>query len=144
MNPVFNEIIRKAKQTKNPRIRRYLESKLPVLNEPGKVAMIIRGVKTNPLIKEFLQDISAIKKPFCKLLMKRNDIVPFEPTGISSFEFLSQKNECSLFLFGQTLKKRKNSIVFGRLFTYQVTDMVEMSIEHYEPIMNFIDVFLLI
>ena len=140
MNPVFNEIARKAKQTKNKRVRRYLESRLPVLNEPGKMAMIIKGVKTNALVKEFLQDIISLKKPFCKLLMKRNDIVPFEQSGMDSFQFLSQKNECSLFLFGQSLKKRKNSVVFGRLFTYEVTDMIEMSIESYNPIMEFIDV----
>lgn len=140
MDPVFNEIARKAKLSKNKRVRRYLESKLPVLNEPGKTAMIIKGVKTNALVKEFLQDIAAIKKPFCKLLMKKNDILPFETSGMDSLQFLSRKNECSLFMFGQSLKKRPNSIIFGRLFAYQLTDMIELSVEAYNPLMEFIDV----
>ena len=140
MDPIFNEIVRKAKKTKKMRVRRALEKKLPVLNEPTKTAMIIKGVKTNPLVREFLQDIAAIKKPYCKLMMKKNDIVPFEEDGMNSFQFFSRKNECSLFLFGQSLKKRPNSVVFGRLFTYQITDMLELSIEAYNPIMEFIDV----
>lgn len=137
MEQVFNEIVRRAKKTKNIRVRRALERKLPVLHETVKTAMIIKGVKVNPLVKEFLQDITAIKKPFCKLFMKKNDIVPFDRTGMDSLEFLSRKNECSLFLFGQSLKKRPNSVVFGRFFTYQLTDMIELSIEAYSPIVEF-------
>ena len=140
MNPIFNEIHRKAKQSKNPRIRRYYESKLPVLNETGKMAMIIKGVKANATVMEFLKDIVAIKQPFCKRLFKRNDITPFEQSGMDSIQFLSQKNECSMFLFGQSVKKRPNSVVFGRLFTYEITDMIELSIEAYNPILEFIDV----
>lgn len=34
-----------------------------------------------------------------------------------------------MFLFGSNSKKRPNNLVFGRLYEYEVLDMVELGIE---------------
>ncbi len=44
------------------------------------------------------------------MMQKKNELHPFEDAG--SLEFLSQKNDCSLFVFGNNSKKRPNNLVF--------------------------------
>ena len=69
------------------------------------------------------------------MLSKKNDIRPFE--SINSLEFLSQKNDCSLFMVGSHSKKRPNNIVMGRLFNYQLLDMVEFGVLDYQSMDTF-------
>jgi ribosome production factor 2 len=52
-------------------------------------------------------------------------------------EFLSKKNDHSLFLFGFSSKKRPNSLVMGRMFDYQVMDMFEFGIHDFKPMEDF-------
>jgi len=44
-------------------------------------------------------------------------------------EFLSQKNDASLFAFGSHTKKRPHNLVLGRLYEHQILDMIEVSIK---------------
>ena len=69
------------------------------------------------------------------MLSKKNDIRPFE--SINSLEFLSEKNDCSLFMVGSHSKKRPNNIVIGRLFNYQLLDMVEFGVLDYQAMDTF-------
>lgn len=69
------------------------------------------------------------------MLSKKNDIRPFE--NVNSIEFLSQKNDCSLFMIGSHSKKRPNNFVLGRLFNYQILDMVEFGVLNYEAMDTF-------
>lgn len=69
------------------------------------------------------------------MLSKKNDIRPFE--NVNSLEFLSQKNDCSLFMIGSHSKKRPNNFVLGRLFNYQILDMVEFGVLNYEAMDTF-------
>jgi hypothetical protein len=39
----------------------------------------------------------------------------------------------SLFCFGNHQKKRPNNLIFGRLFDWQLLDMVEFGVVDYEP-----------
>lgn len=73
-----------------------------------------------------------MKKPFCRLLSKKNNIRPFD--DVNSLEFLSQKNDCSLFLVGSHSKKRPQNLIMGRLFNYQLLDMVEFGVLDYKSI----------
>ena len=76
-----------------------------------------------------------MKKPFYKLLSKKNEIRPFE--AVNSLEFLSQKNDCSLFMVGSHSKKRPNNLVIGRLFNYQILDMIELGVLDYKSMDTF-------
>lgn len=47
------------------------------------------------------------------------------------------KNECHLFLFGSTSKKRPNNLVLGRLYENELLDMVEMGIKSFKGLYDF-------
>jgi hypothetical protein len=54
------------------------------------------------------------------MMQKKNEMHPFEDAG--SLEFLSQKNDCSLFVFGNNSKKRPNNLVFvSSAYDYSAT-----------------------
>ena len=76
-----------------------------------------------------------MKKPFYKSLSKKNDIRPFD--DVNSLEFLSKKNDCSLFVIGSHSKKRPNNLVMGRFFNYQLLDMVELGVLNYQSMDSF-------
>lgn len=60
---------------------------------------------------------------------RNNPFHPFDDdTGLIKF---SQKFDASLFLFGENTKKRPNTLIFGRMFDYQVLDMVELHITNF-------------
>ena len=47
------------------------------------------------------------------------------------------KNDCALFAFGSTSKKRPNNIVLGRLFENEILDMIELGIKQYTAMAEF-------
>ena len=59
-------------------------------------------------------------------LRRHNAVHPFEDA--TPMEFLSQKNDASLFAFGTHSKKRPHNLVFGRLFDHHILDMVETGV----------------
>ena len=61
---------------------------------------------------------------------KKNIVRPFE--DVSTIEFFSQKSDASLFAFGSHNKKRPDNLVIGRMFSYQLLDMVELGIQNYK------------
>lgn len=65
--------------------------------------------------------------PHSRLFKRRNDKRPFE--DLSSVEFLSERNDCSLFAFANHSKKRPHNLIFGRLFDHQLVDMFEFGID---------------
>ena len=68
-------------------------------------------------------------------MTKKNVIRPFE--DINSLEFLSQKNDCSLFMVGSHSKKRPHNLIMGRMFNYQLLDMIELGVLDYKSIESF-------
>ena len=52
-------------------------------------------------------------------------------------EYLAKKNDHSLFMFGFDSKKRPNSLIVGRFFDNQVTDMFEFGMENFIPMEDF-------
>ena len=61
------------------------------------------------------------------LLTKRNEgIHPFEQGGAASLEFLADKNECGLVVFGSSNKKRPNAVTLMRMFDGRLLDAVEL------------------
>ena len=60
---------------------------------------------------------------------------PFEDAA--SLEFWAQKNDASLFVVGQSTKKRPNGLTFVRMFDYRVLDMCEVGVEGWKSIADF-------
>jgi ribosome production factor 2 len=60
---------------------------------------------------------------------------PFEDQN--PLEYLAQKNDHSLFMFGFNAKKRPNSLVIGRTFDNIVMDMFELGITKLKPMESF-------
>ena len=69
------------------------------------------------------------------MMSKKNNIRPFDE--VNSLEFLSQKNDCSLFMVGSHSKKRPQNLVMGRFFNYQLLDMIEFGVLDYKSIDSF-------
>lgn len=69
----------------------------------------------------------ALKRPNAISFSKKNIVRPFEDA--SSLDFWAQKNDASLFVVGQSTKKRPNGLVFARMFDGRVLDMCEVGVE---------------
>lgn len=74
-----------------------------------------------------MTDLYSLRVPLAKKFTKKNDIHPFEDA--SSLEFFSEKNDCSIIVFGSTSKKRPNTLTLVRTFAYKVLDMLELHLD---------------
>ena len=77
----------------------------------------------------------ALKRPYAVAFSKKNAVRPFEES--SSFEFWSQKNDASMFLVGQTTKKRPDGITLVRMFDGRVLDMCEFGVDSFVSMAEF-------
>ncbi|KAL2161451.1 hypothetical protein VTH06DRAFT_8012 [Thermothelomyces fergusii] len=77
--------------------------------------------------QDALADLYAMRKDNAKRFQKKNAIHPFEDA--SSLAFFSDKNDCSLLLFGSSNKKRPHTITFVRTFDYKILDMLEFYLD---------------
>lgn len=71
----------------------------------------------------------ALKRPHAVSFSKKNAVRPFEDA--SSLEFWANKNDASLFIVGQSTKKRPNGMTFVRMFDNRVLDMLEVGVENF-------------
>lgn len=77
----------------------------------------------------------ALKRPNAISFSKKNVVRPFEDA--SSLEFWSKKNDASMFVLGQSTKKRPNGLTFVRTFDGSVLDMVELGVERFTSMNEF-------
>lgn len=77
----------------------------------------------------------ALKRPNAISFSKKNAVRPFEDA--SSLEFWAKKNDASLFVVGQTTKKRPDGLTFVRMFDYRVLDMCEVGVEGWKSMADF-------
>lgn len=122
-------------KAKNARTKRALEKRAPKVIENPKKALFVRGNTAGIVMTEFLKDMAHLKKPDSVSFRRRNAILPFEDA--TSLEFYSDKNDTSLFMFGNHTKKRPNNITMGRMFNNQLLDMVEFGLNDYDPMASF-------
>lgn len=116
----------KRRTPKTPSSRRAVRKYEAKVVENPKKALFLRGTSANDVVHDALTDLMAVTKPYCKKLRKKNAFLPFDSR--EHLGFLGFKNDCSLFCFGSHTKKRPNNITVGRLFDFQVLDMMEMGI----------------
>lgn len=50
---------------------------------------------------------------------------------------MTQRNDCALFSFGSSTKKRPNNLILGRIFENEILDMVELGLQQYKAISEF-------
>lgn len=86
---------------RSARGERIMRKRGPLLVENTKNALILKGHHTSQLVNDTLKDIAKLISPHCKVLNRKNEILPFE--DINSLEFLAEKNDCSMFLLGYVI-----------------------------------------
>jgi len=77
----------------------------------------------------------ALKRPDALSFSKKNIIRPFEDA--SSLEFWANKNDASMFLIGQSTKKRPAGLIIARTFDSKVLDMCEVGIDKFVSMAEF-------
>ncbi|TFY78654.1 hypothetical protein EWM64_g5353 [Hericium alpestre] len=90
---------------------------------------------TGDVVNNVMKELMALKRPNAISFSKKNAVRPFEDA--TSLEFWSQKNDASLFVVGQTTKKRPNGLTFVRTFDGKVLDMCEVGIENFVSMNEF-------
>ncbi|TDH67297.1 hypothetical protein CCR75_000721 [Bremia lactucae] len=116
-------------------VQRAIKAKEPKLVENTKNLLVMRGNKTSEEVNEMLRDLRMIKAPFAKFMGKKNDIHVFDDEN--KVEFLTQKNDASLFIVGSHTKKRPNNIVLGRTFDGHILDVIELCFSNFKSIRAF-------
>lgn len=76
--------------------------------EKVKNVLILKGKSSSQVMNDTLTNLNMLCKPNVKALNRKNEIIPFE--DVNSLEFLTQKNDCSLFALGSHTKKRPNNL----------------------------------
>jgi ribosome production factor 2 len=77
----------------------------------------------------------ALKRPHGVSFSKKNTVRPFEDA--SSLEFWAQKNDASMFVLGQSTKKRPNGLTLVRMFDGRVLDMCELGVDGFVSMNEF-------
>jgi len=122
----------------NARTQRYLKSTEAKQKERGKNTLLLKGIKCSQAMGNLLKNMRTMQAPNAKLLSKKNQIVAFDDIeGQQSLEFLTTKNDCSLFALASTNKKRPNNLVIGRTFDHEILDMVELGILRFKSIQDY-------
>ncbi|KAK0530904.1 rRNA-binding ribosome biosynthesis protein rpf2 [Tilletia horrida] len=116
----------RTKKPKNARSKRALEHREPKERENPKTAIFVRGSRTSDTVNTAMRELGALKKPEAIAFNKKNSVLPFEDDA--SLCFFSQKNDASLLVVGSSQKKRKDNLIWVRMFDYQVLDILEMGI----------------
>lgn len=132
--PYSLTMIRIAKP-KNARSKRALDKRQAREFEAAKTAIFVKGPHSSARLNIALTELNLLKKPDTISFNKKNEALPFEDT--SSFEFWSSKNDASLFMFGNSQKKRPDNLTWIRMFDGQVLDMLEMQVVDAKSINEF-------
>jgi len=118
---------------RNARSKRALEARAPKEIEDERTAIFVRGSHTGEVLNSVMKDLVryssfdmaylshsnrrtllsltrhvqiVLKRPCTISFSKKNEIHPFEPTGVQSLEFWSTKNDAAFFVVGTNTKKR--------------------------------------
>ncbi|KAJ5630496.1 Ribosome production factor [Penicillium longicatenatum] len=112
-------------KAKNPRTARILKAREPQLIENPKKTLLLHGTKCPQALDTVLKTFNSLTKPNSVLFHKKNaNVHPFENT--ESLEFMANKNECGLVVYGSSNKKRPNCLTLARIYSSQLLDMCEL------------------
>ncbi|THH32097.1 hypothetical protein EUX98_g2098 [Antrodiella citrinella] len=120
---------------KNARSKRALDARESKEVEDARQALFVKGTHTGEKVNGAMKDLLALKRPHAISFSKKNTVRPFEDPA--SLDFWSQKNDASLFVVGQSTKKRPDGMIFVRMYDYRVLDMCEVGIEQWKAMSEF-------
>ncbi|KAI6147887.1 Brix domain-containing protein [Pisolithus tinctorius] len=120
---------------KNARSKRALEAREPKEVEDQRKAIFVHGMKTGEAVDKLMKELMALKQPHAISFSQKNAIRPFEDA--SSLEFWAHKNDASMFVIGQSTKKRPAGIVIARTFDSKLLDMCELGVERFVSLSEF-------
>lgn len=120
-------LVNRVVKPKTKRGKRFLENRESKVIENTKQSIFVKGGRTNELVSETLKQFYTLKKPHSMMLAKKNILRPFDDS--KPLEYLSEKNDSSLIMFGSSSKKRPNSLTMARTFDNEIIDMFEFEIE---------------
>ncbi|KAM5533669.1 hypothetical protein V8D89_012636 [Ganoderma adspersum] len=120
---------------KNARSKRVLQAREAKEVEDPQVAIFVKGTHAGEKVTAIMKELMALKRPNAISFSKKNAVRPFEDA--SSLEFWAKKNDASLFVVGQTTKKRPDGLTFVRMFDYRVLDMCEVGVEGWKSMADF-------
>ncbi|XP_072378818.1 ribosome production factor 2 homolog [Diabrotica undecimpunctata] len=115
--------------------KKVLLKKEPQVIEGPKRALFFHGRKSSEKVRCLLKDLFDFKKPDAVKLNRKNDITVFE--NAKPVEDICRKHETPLFMLGSHSKKRPDNLVVGRMFNYNLLDMIELYVESYEGLKEF-------
>lgn len=117
--------------------RRAIDARLPKIIESPKSLLALKGHSTSAICNAVLNELHILKRPFCKKLQRKNEILPFDAGGETHLANLARLNDCSLFALVNSNKKRPHNLVLGRMFNFNILDMFEFGISNYVPSAKF-------
>ncbi|KAG1723471.1 Brix domain-containing protein [Suillus paluster] len=120
---------------RNARSKRALDAREAKEVEDVRTAIFVKGTHTGEIVNGVMQELMALKRPNAISFSKKNTIRPFEDA--SSLEFWASKNDASMFLMGQSTKKRPAGLVIARTFDSKVLDMCELGVDKFVSMAEF-------
>ncbi|KAF9078000.1 Brix domain-containing protein [Rhodocollybia butyracea] len=123
---------------KNARSKRAMDAREAKEVEDARTAIFVKGTKTGEVLNAVMKDMMALKRPDSISFSKKNDVHPLDSqntasgsSSTSSLEFWALKNDASMFVIGQTTKKRPNDLTFVRMYDGKILDIIEAGVENY-------------
>lgn len=120
---------------KNARSKRALDARQPKEVEDPRTTIFVKGTHTGEVLNSLMRELMSLKRPHAIAFNKKNPVHPFETT--SSLEFWAGKNDASMFVVGQTTKKRPHGLTFVRMYDGRVLDMTEVGVEKWVGMADF-------
>lgn len=126
-----------ANRAKTGAGRRAIDARLPKVIETPKSLLALKGHSTSAVCTAVLNEIHALKKPYCRKLQRKNEVLPFEAGGEVHLENLARLNDCALFALVNHTKKRPHNLILGRTFGFRILDMIEFGVTNFTPAASF-------
>ncbi|PCH39514.1 Brix-domain-containing protein [Wolfiporia cocos MD-104 SS10] len=120
---------------KNARAKRALQARESKEVEDPRTAIFVKGTHAGEKVHGAMKELMALKRPHAISFSRKNAVRPFEDA--SPLEFWAQKNDASLFVVGQSTKKRPDGMTFVRTYDARVLDMCEVGVDKWVSMSEF-------
>lgn len=105
--------------------------------EDTKKVLLLQGNKVSQVVRDVLTDLHKLKKGESMKYSRKNDLHPFEAGKEVTLQFFCERGDCALFCLANHSKKRPNNLVVGRMFDFNLLDMIELGVKDFAPITSF-------